>query len=365
MNRRDTVLALLALGAASSPLCANAQQAKKLPKIGFLFGGTIALRPQVEGFYQGLKALGYIEGQNITIERREAEGKTERLPQLAQELVALQPDLIVTVTTPAAAAAQKATRTIPIVMVLVSDPVLSGFAQSLARPGGNMTGVSPNNELNRKRVQLLKELVPSASRLAVLWNTVNSVNAAMAKETERGALALGLQVEMVEFKGPDELQALLAKATRAQLLFVVPDPVTFDQRESIARFAVAQRLAAFGTFPEEAQDGLLASYGPSNREEYRRGAAYVDKILRGAKPAELPIEEPSKYELTINLKTATALGIKIPQQMLVRADRVIQVNGRDAVSHCLRLFRLTRSCGSTPRAVPHGSRVAPAPHPFA
>jgi putative ABC transport system substrate-binding protein len=303
----------------------EARQARKVPKIGFLFAGTLAQRPQVEGFFQGLKALGYIEDQNITIERREAKGKTESLPQLAAELVALQPDVIVAVTTPAAAAVQKATRTIPIVILSISDPVGSGFVQSLARPGGNITGISNNMiEPSRKRVQLLKELVPSVSRVAVLWNPQNPLTAVVAKEMELGAVALGLEVESLGYNGPNELQATLAKATRAQALLVTGDAVAFDQRELIARFALAHRLVVFSAWPEEAQDGALAAYGPSLREEYRRGAAYVDKILRGAKPAELPVEEPRKYELTINLKTAKALGIRIPQQLLLLADKVVE-----------------------------------------
>lgn len=323
MNRRDTVLALLALGA--GPLLTEAQQARNVPKIGFLFAGTLAQRPQVEGFFQGLKALRYIEGQNITIERREAEGKTERLPQLAQELAALQPDVIVAVTPPAAAAAQKATRTIPIVILVISDPVGLGFVQSLARPGGNITGTSNNSmEVSRKRAQLLKEIIPSVSRVAVLWNPLNPSSTATAKETELGAVALGIKVESLGYKGPNELQVALTKATQAQAVLIMGDFVAFDRREWIAGFAVAHRLPVFSTWPEEAQDGSLAAYGPSLREEYRRGAAYVDKILRGAKPAELPIEEPSKYELTINLKTAKAIGITVPQTVLLRADRVIE-----------------------------------------
>jgi putative ABC transport system substrate-binding protein len=325
MTARRELLIALGAGALTAPFGSFAQQQRKVPKIGFLFSGTIALRPQIEGFYQGLKALGYIEGQNITVERREAEGKIERLPQLAQELVSLEPDLIVAATTPAVAAAQKATQTIPIVMLIVSDPVGSGFARSLAHPGGNMTGASNNSvELSRKRLQLLKELIPSASRVAVLWNSLNAVNAAIVKETEIGALALGLMVESLDFKGPNEIQAALKKATRAQGLLVINDPVTFDSRQSIARFAETHRVATLATYPDEAQAGALASYGPSLWEEYRRGAAYVDKILRGAKPSDLPIEDPIVYELVINLTTAKALGVKIPDSILVRADKVIE-----------------------------------------
>lgn len=296
-----------------------------MPKIGFLFAGTLAKRPQADEFFQGLKALGYIEGQNITIERREAEGKTERLPQFAQELVALQPDVIVAVTPSAIAPAQKATAKIPIVMLIVGDPVGLGFAKSLAHPGGNMTGPSINMlELNLKRIQLLKELLPSASRVAFLWNSQNTATVSLQKALENAARTLGLAIDSFDFKGPNDLQATLGKAARAKVLLVAPDPVTFDERESIARFAITQQIAAIGTFPEEAQDGALLAYGANLGASYRRGAAYVDKILRGAKPSDLPIEDPLRYELVINLKTAKALGIRIPDAILLRADKVIE-----------------------------------------
>ena len=220
---------------------------------------------------------------------------------------------------------QRATTTIPIVLLIVGDPVGWGFAKSLARPGGNVTGVSSNIlEVVEKRMHLLKELVPSLSRVAVLWNSQNAGQEAMANKAVSGARSLRLQCEALAFHGPSELQSALTRATFAQALFVVADPVTFDQRASIAQFALVQRLAMFGSYPEDAQAGALASYGPNLTDEYRKGATYVDKILRGAKPAELPIEEPTTYELTINVNTAKTLGINIPQSMLLRADKVIE-----------------------------------------
>ena len=325
MNTRRKLLVVIGTSALTAPFGSFAQRQGKVPKIGFLFAGTLAKRPQADEFFQGLKALGYIEGQTITIERREAEGKTERLPQLARELVALQPDLMVTATTSAAAAGQKATQTIPIVMLIVGDPVGSGFAKTLARPGGNMTGPAINMaELNLKRIQLLKELLPSASRVTFLWNSQNTPQASTQKALENAARALGLIVESLGFTGPNDLEPTLTKAARAKVLLVAADPVTFDQRELIARFAVAHQIAAIGTFPEEAQDGALLAYGANLGAAYRRGAAYVDKLLRGAKPADLPIEDPLSYELVVNLKTAKALGIKIPDSIMLRADKVIE-----------------------------------------
>lgn len=323
MNRREAVIGLLGLSAA--PFGINAQQPAKTSRIGLLFAGTFALRPQFESFYEGLKALGYVEGQNLVIERREAKGRAELFPQLAAELVALKPDLIIAVTAAAMLAVQKATTTIPLVMLSISDPVRLGFAQSLARPGGNITGPSLNMvEPSRKRVQILTELIPTVSRVAVFWNSENPNSAVIATEMERAAAALGLQFESLRYAGPGELQVTLTKGIRATALLVVGDPVSFDQREAVARIALARKLVVFSVWPEEADAGALAAYGPSLRDEYRRGAAYVDKILRGAKPADLPMEEPRKYELIINLKTAKTLGIRVPQSMLLQADRVIE-----------------------------------------
>jgi ABC-type uncharacterized transport system substrate-binding protein len=305
----------------------EAQPAGNVPTIGFLFGGTIAQRPQVEGFLEGLRELGYVEGWNILIERREARGRVERLPDLAAELVTLNPAVIVAVTTPSAAAAQKATRTIPIVMVVVTNPVGAGFVNSLAHPGGNITGISTNSdELSGKRLQLLKELVPSASRVAILWNTANPANVASMKQTENAAKALALRVHSLGFREPSDLQDPLASASRegVEALVVVGDAAAFDHRASIIRFAAAHRLPAIYTYPEEAQDGGLASYGPNLCEHYRRAAAYVDKMLKGANPAELPVEQPMKFELVINLKTAQELGLTIPPLLLFQADELIR-----------------------------------------
>jgi putative ABC transport system substrate-binding protein len=323
MNRRDTVLALIVLGVA--PFAVEAQPATRILRMGFLNPGAFAGNLPSEEFFKILGNLGWIEGQNIAIERKEAKGDAALLSRFAQDLVVLQPDLIVTNTTIGAMAAQKATRSIPIVMINVSDPVNSGFTTSLGRPSANMTGVATNMmETNQKRVQLIKEIVPSASRIALLGNTDNQGVVALMREAVRGASALGLKVESLAFSGVEGLNAILAKPVNAQALLLVTDAVTSNRREMIARFAVTQRLPAIGQYPEEAIDGLLAAYGPSLRANWGKAAIYADKILRGAKPADLPIEEPSVIELVINLKTAKALGIKIPQSVLVRADQVIE-----------------------------------------
>ena len=266
-----------------------------------------------------------MEGKNITIEIKETLGQAERLPQQARELVAQRPDVIVASSTPAAAAAQKATQTIPIVMTLVSNAVGMGFAKSLARPGGNLTGVSVNTvELSKKRVQLARELLPAATNIAVIWNAQNKANAAMLDEVGAAAREFKLQVTSLDFNGQDQLPGVLAKPLRAQVLLMMNDPVIFDQRERIARFASDNRVPAIATYPDEADSGALISYGPNIYEQYRKTALYVDRILRGMKPAELPIEDPTIYEFVVNLKIAKAMGLKIPDALMLRASRVIE-----------------------------------------
>lgn len=324
MNRRDAVISLIALGV--SPHAAVAQPAKRMAKMGFLNPGAFATNPPSEEFFKNLRTLGWIEKQNIAIERREAKGSVVLLSQFAQELVALQPDLIVTNTSIGAAAPQKATRSMPIVMINVSDPVKSGFTTSLGRPSSNMTGVSNNMlETNQKRVQLIKEIVPSATRIALLRNTDNQGVVHLMEEAERGASWLGMKVESLAFSGVEGLNAILVKPVNAQVLFLATDSVTFSRREMIARWAISRRLAAIGQLPEEAEDGLLAAYGPTANSSWAKAAVYADKILRGAKPGDLPIEQPTVYEFVINMKTAKALGIdKLPQATLVFATRFIE-----------------------------------------
>lgn len=252
--RRNLVLLIATFGLIGSSSYAGAQPHKPA-KIGLLFGGTLASRPQIDGFFQGLRDLGYVDGKNVSIEVRESLGQAERLPQQALELVALQPDVLVASSTPAALAAQKATRSIPVVMTLVSNAVELGLARSLAHPGGNITGVSVNTvELSRKRVQFAKELMPSASGIALLSNSQNKANASMVDEVKAAAKALKLNVRLIEFVGQGDLSTVLSKPVREPLLLLMNDPVIFDRRETVARFAIANRIATLATYPDEADE---------------------------------------------------------------------------------------------------------------
>lgn len=324
VRRLVMVLALIFF---ATPLNASAQQAGKVHRIGFLFAGTIAQRPQIEGLFERLRELGYIEGQNLVVERREAKGQLDRLPVLADELVRLKPDAIVAVTTPAVVALKKATQTIPVVMVVVHDPVRLGLVESLARPEGNVTGPSLNSvDPAGKRLELMKEVLPSLSRIAMFWNARNPQNIPPMQATEKAAKALGLSVEPLGFDGRDRLLDTLAKANwdRVGALIVLSDAVTFDHRAEIVRFAAERGLPSVHVFPEEAQGGGLLAYGASLRDEYGRAGSYVDKILKGARPNSLPVEQTPKFDLVVNVKTARALGLNIPQSLLLRADKVIQ-----------------------------------------
>ena len=326
LQARQLVIVLVLICLAT-PLIASAQQAGKVYRIGFLFAGTIAQRPQIEGLFERLRELGYIEGRNLVVERREAKGQLEQLPLLAQELVSLTPDAIVAVTTPAVVAVKKATQSIPVVMVVVHDPVRLGLVESLARPEGNITGPSLNSvDPAGKRLQLIKEVLPGVSRIAMFWNARNPQNVPPMQATEKAAKALGLSVEPLGFEGRDRLLDTLAKANwdRVGALIVLSDAVTFDHRSEIIRFAAERRLPSLHVFPEEAEGGGLLAYGASLREEYRRAGSYVDKILKGARPGSLPIEQTPKFDLVVNLKTARALGLTVPQSLLLRADKVIQ-----------------------------------------
>jgi putative tryptophan/tyrosine transport system substrate-binding protein len=318
----------IALTALLFALCAaaEAQQPKKVSQIGFLSPTSDDLR--VEAFRQRLRQLGYVEGQNITIEYRWAEGKFERLPDLAMELVRLNVDVIVAVVTQASLAAKKATRTIPIVMIGVSDPVGSGLVVSLARPGSNITGNSSMTaEVVGKQIELLKETFPKISRVVALWNPANPVfQAIQRKEAEVAARALGVQLHILEARVPDEIdRAFTAMATEhMKALLLLNDPIFFAQRKRLAELSVKHRVASVSGTLEYAEAGGLMAYGPSFRDMYARAAAYVDRILKGTKPAELPVEQPTKFELVINLKTAKQIGLTIPPNVLARADRVIR-----------------------------------------
>jgi putative tryptophan/tyrosine transport system substrate-binding protein len=306
---------------------ATAQSQRRVWKIGFLFAGTIALRPQVQGFEQGLRDQGYIEGQNVTILRREAQGQLDQLPRLAVQLVSENPDVIVAVTSASVRAAVGSTQTIPVVMLNAANPVGQGWVKNLARPEGNVTGPVYDFDFDYvlKRLQFMKEVLPGATRIAALWNPGSPLHKPWKVQLEQAAPTLALQIEPVSFRDAAELKAGLEKvgASGAHALFVFPDATGFEQRKSIIDFAAARRIPASFGFPEEAEDGGLMAYGARLREEYRRAALYVGKILRGARPVDLPIER-AKPELVVNLRTANALGLKVPQSLLLRADRVIE-----------------------------------------
>jgi len=321
-------LAVILAVSVLSPLAAGAQQPGKVPRIGFL-GATSAFteKSRIEAFRQGLHELGYVEGENIVIEWRWAEGKFDRLPVLAAELVRLNVEVIVTGGSTSSGAAKKVTTTIPIVMAQTNDPVGSGFVASLARPGGNMTGLSTfAPELSGKRLELLKEVVPKLSRVAVFGDSTTPGNAQALKETELAARALKVQLRYLDILGPKDIETAFREASkgRADAVLVLGAPVLISPRRQIADLTVKNRLPAAYPVAEYVEDGGLMSYGVSVSDLYRRAATYVNKILKGAKPADLPVEQPTKFELAINLKTAKALGLTIPQSVLGRADQVIE-----------------------------------------
>ena len=308
-----------------TPLAAPAQQPGKTARVGFLFFVT---SPSLdEAFRQGLHELGYVEGQNIAIEYRSAEGKSERLPGLAAELVRLKVDVIVAASPPATEAAKQATSTIPIVFAVSGDPVAAGLVASLARPGGNITGLaSISPELVGKELELLKAVAPKVSRVAVLQNPNNAGHALTLRQAEGAARALGVQLQVLKARTPSEIEAAFAamSSQRAGGVLVLRDALFIAQRTQIAALAAKRRLPAVYGLREEAEAGGLMAYGASVPHMFRRAATYVDKILKGAKPADLPIEQPTKFELVINLKTAKALGLTIPQSLLRQADQVIE-----------------------------------------
>jgi ABC-type uncharacterized transport system substrate-binding protein len=308
---------------------AEAQQPKKVARIGFLTAASRAgYQHLTEPFLQGLRDLGYVEGQNISIEYRWADGNFERLPALAAELVGLKVDVIVAAVTQASLAAKAATATIPVVMVAVSDPVGSGLVASLARPGGNLTGTSAMTaETAGKPLGLLKETLPKISRVAALWNPANPVfQAAHLREVEVTAKALGVKLQSLQARDLEEIDrafaAIVSERTRA--LQILGDPVFNTHRKHIAALALKHRLPAASGVKEYADAGLLMSYGANFPESYRRAATYVDKILKGAKPGDIPVERATKFELVINLKTAKQIGLTFPQSVLYRADKVIR-----------------------------------------
>jgi ABC-type uncharacterized transport system substrate-binding protein len=320
----SSVIALMLLALA---FIAEAQQAKKVPRIGHLALYSAANRAQMDAFRQGLSDLGYAEGKNIVIEYRFAEGKLNRLTELASELVRLKVDVIVTAGSSAARAAQKATGTIPIVMTNAADPVADGLVASLARPGANITGLSRMApDLSGKRLELLRETVPGATRLAVLWNPTPVPVQPRSNEVESAARRLGMTVQSLKVQTPEEFEGVFraVKKEKADVLFAIESGFMNSHRKLIVELAAKNRLPAMYEAVEFVEDGGLMSYGPSNADSYRRAATYVDKILKGAKPADLPVEQPRKFELVINLNAAKRSAFTIPPNVLTRADRVIK-----------------------------------------
>jgi len=329
MDRRHFLLTSLA-GALAAPFVAEGQQAAKVARIGYLAANLAPNRQLGEAFRQGLRDLAYVEGRNVVLEYRDAEGRLERLPAFAAELAALQVDVIVAPNTTTVLAAKQATTTIPIVFAVAADPVASGFVTSLARPGGNVTGLSHlAPELVGKGVELLKQAVPRVSRVAVLWQPGGlgeRTEKDMLKEADVAAQVLGVRLQVVEARHPTDLDRAFSDMTKAHAdaLTVFSTPLLFNERKRLAELAAKHRLPAVYSLREFVDAGGLLAYGANQVDLYRRAASYVDKILKGAKPADLPVEQPTKFELVINLKTAKALGLTIPPSLLGRADEVIQ-----------------------------------------
>jgi putative tryptophan/tyrosine transport system substrate-binding protein len=322
MDRRRFLLTSLA-GALAAPLGAEAQQAGKAYRIGFLRSGPPP-REYVEGFQQGLRARGYIEGVNVIIEYRFTDGSFDELSRLAAELVRLNVDVILATGAPAAFAARSTTTKVPIVFVSVYDPVEIGLVTSVARPGGNVTGLSQiSADLGGKRLELLKELVPKLKRVAILWHPENLTNLVQKKAAEVAARTAGVDTRSVPVLDPSQFPSAFEDARGVDALIQVEDPFFITHRQQLAELAVRSRLPAIYGQRVMVDAGGLMSYGADFRDLYRRAATFVDKILKGAKPADLPIEQPTKFELIINLKTAKALHLTIPPSVLARADQVI------------------------------------------
>ena len=320
----------LLLGGLCSTVPADAQDAAKVARIGYLGVDTASGKPLREAFLQGLSDLGYVEGRNIVIEYRFAEGRFERLPALAAELVGLKVDILVAGVTVAALAAKQATQTIPIVFPAVSDPVATGLVASFARPGANVTGLSYiAPELVAKHVELLKQAMPRVSRVAVLWQPAGMSEGqakAMLKAAEGAARALGVRLQIVEARALNDLDRAFSEMTRerAHALTVLSSPMLVQERTHLVDLAAKGRLPAVYPFRQAVEAGGLMSYAPNLPDQYRRAATYVAKILKGAKPGDLPVEQPTKFELVINAKAAKALGLTIPPSVLARADEVIE-----------------------------------------
>jgi putative ABC transport system substrate-binding protein len=333
MKRREFITLIGGAAAAAWPLSVNAQPSAKIPRIGLMVTGSLEspeARVQLDAFRQGLRQLGYMEGRNIAIEYRGADARIERFPNLAAELVRLEVDLIFAANTPAALAARQATTTIPIVAAVMGDPVEDGLVASLAQPGGNITGLTfLAPELTAKRMQLLKDALPNVSRVAALWHpgaygerTMDD----MLKATEAAARALGVHLQLIEVRAAEELERAFSTMTkeRAEALFLFPSPMLFLARRRIVELAATHRLPSVSQAREFVELGGLIAYGANINDLFRRSTVYVDKILKGAKPADLPVEQPTRFELVINLKAAKELGIDMPLSLMIRADEMIE-----------------------------------------
>jgi putative ABC transport system substrate-binding protein len=331
VTRRRFAFVLLALTACLGPLAlasaADAQQPPSPRRIGVLLVNVSPESKEAQAFRQGLLDAGYAEGRNVVIEWRSANGDYDQVPRLVADLVQSKVDVIVVETTVAARAIKRATSTIPIVMALVADPVGSGLAASLAHPGGNVTGLSVMTaELSAKRLQLLKETIPWLARVAVLWNPHSPFHTKVIEELKAAAPSLSIKLSFVGVRTPKEIGPAFLAVSRAhaQALYIIEDPLFFTHRMTLLKLASKARLPVIYAYRAFADEGGLMSYGTSLSDLMRRSAGYVDKILRGAKPADLPIEQPTKFELVVNLKTAKALGLTIPESILLRADEVIR-----------------------------------------
>ena len=329
MRRREFIKVFAGSAAAAAwPLAARAQQHSTVPRIGYLFSFTRAEGEHLwQACRQGLRDLGYVEGQNIILEPRFAEGHNERLPKLAADLVQIKVDVIVTAATPASRAAKAATSTIPIVFVAVGDPVKAGLVATLARPGGNVTGLSLlTSDLSGKRLSLLMETVPKISRVGILMNPDNPISAIFLEETKLAARQLGAELQPLDARSPKEIEQAFAGAAgqRVDAIIVFDDPVLWSYRAQIVALTAARKIPAVYGYRDFVDGGGLMSYGPDRPDQYRRTAIYVDKILKGAKPSDLPIEQPTKFELIVNRKTAKSLGIELPASIIVGANEVIE-----------------------------------------
>jgi ABC-type uncharacterized transport system substrate-binding protein len=322
MMDRRTFIATVAGGLLAAPLAAEARPARKIYKIGILVGGI-----PPDGFREGLRDLGYVEGQNVVIIERSAGGRNERFPELVAELLRLGVDALVSSATPAIQAAKEGTKTVPIVMAGLTDPIAAEIVPNLARPGGNITGLTNIfTELSAKRLEFLKQAAPRLSVVAVVWNPVHPGQRLAFKDTEAAARSLAISVVSIEVRRPEDFDAAFKTIANSRIdgLDVLPDPLTSFHRKQTASFAAQHRLAAMYAAREWVEAGGLMSYGPNVPDLWRRAAIYVDKIFKGARPGDLPVERPTKFDLVINLKTAKALGLTIPPSLLQRADQVIE-----------------------------------------